>query len=160
MEHLHNAGVATFLRIHKDRPGVQNFLRKEDQAIGALNKALGSDYRDYLDYLERNPGDDAEFELPDLEALLAPAFVVRLKETEKREYCCNEFHLGLSELMRPVYIKYQDKCFTVWTKNGQVDVPLRLLDEFRQFLDENQIWHEDELEVARRKQPSAVHGED
>ena len=160
MKHLHNAGVTTFLRIHKDRPGVENFLRKEDQIIEAMNRSLDTDYRDYLDYLERYPEDDAEFKLPDLEALLAPVFVVKLKESEKSEYCCDQFTLGLGELMKPVYIKYQGEFFTVWTKDGQVEVPQRLLDDFRQFLDENQIWHEDELEIARRKQPSVVQGDD
>ena len=145
MEHLHNAGVATFLRIHKDRPGVQSVLRKEDQAIGALDKALGTDYRNYLDYLERNPGDDADMTVADLQALLGPVFIVGLNEVEKREYSSEEFVVRPNELLRPVYIKDEGEFFTVWGRDGRIDIPLRFLQEFRKFLRDNRIGCEDEF---------------
>jgi hypothetical protein len=34
---------------------------------------LGTDYKDYLDYLEVNIGDDAEFTMTQLEKLLKPS---------------------------------------------------------------------------------------
>ncbi len=148
MEHLHNAGVATFLRIHKDRPGVQSFLRKEDQIIGTMNKALRTGYRDYLDYLEKNPGDDADMTVTDLEALLGPVFVVGLNEIEKREYSSEEFAVRLNELLRPVYIKDEGEFFTVWGRDGRIDIPLRFLQEFRKFLRDNRIGCEDEFRAG------------
>jgi len=39
---------------------------------GAMNQSLGTDYRDYLDYLEDNIGDDAEWSMEELRALLKP----------------------------------------------------------------------------------------
>lgn len=70
MDHIHNETVLAFLKEHEDNPNVKSFLRKQNRAINAMNKELGTDYKDYLDYLEANIGDDAEFTMGELEALL------------------------------------------------------------------------------------------
>jgi hypothetical protein len=61
MDHIHNEAVLAFLQAHNDNPNVQRFLAKKKQTIEALNKELGTEYKDYFDYLEDNIGDDADF---------------------------------------------------------------------------------------------------
>lgn len=70
MDHIHNETVLAFLKEHKDNPNVKDFLRKQNHAIEVINKELGTNYKDYLDYLEANIGDDGEFTMGELEALL------------------------------------------------------------------------------------------
>jgi len=40
------------------------------EMIDRINKELGTDYRDYLSYIEDNIGDDASFTMEELKALL------------------------------------------------------------------------------------------
>jgi hypothetical protein len=70
MDHIHNETVLVFLQEHKDSPNVKNFLRKQNQAIDVMNKELGTGYKDYLDYVESNVGDDASLTMEQLEKLL------------------------------------------------------------------------------------------
>jgi hypothetical protein len=71
--HLHNSDVLTFLKLHIDNPNIANFLKRQKQIIKAMNKKCGTNYADYLDYLEENIGDDASFTVDELKALLRPA---------------------------------------------------------------------------------------
>jgi len=68
--HLHNSDVLTFLESHADNLGIMRFLEAQDKEIVKLNEELGDDYKDYLDYLARNIGDDASFTLVELKALV------------------------------------------------------------------------------------------
>ncbi len=63
--------VLAFLKLHKEHPNVRKLLAEEDADVAELNKSLGTDYRDFLDYLERNSGDDAPCTMGNLKALLA-----------------------------------------------------------------------------------------
>jgi len=72
MDHIHNEAVLTFLHAHKDNPNVQRFLAKQKEAMEALNKEIGSKYKDYFDYLVDNTGDDVDFTMDELKALLKP----------------------------------------------------------------------------------------
>jgi hypothetical protein len=72
MDHIHNETVLAFLKEHKDTPNVKDFLRKQNKAIHLMNGESGTDYQGYLDYLEANIGDDAEFTMGELTALLKP----------------------------------------------------------------------------------------
>ncbi len=145
MNHIHNEAVLAFLTAHHDDPHVKQFLGKQDQQIKVMNKDLGTKFRDYLDYLEANIGDDASFTMEELKGLLQPRFVIALDEQEKKEYCCEEFEIGIDELARPVYIKDEGDFFTIWDKDGRIDIPLRFLDEFRKFLRDNNVEYEDEF---------------
>ena len=144
MEHIHNETVLAFLKAHEGEPGVQRFIQEQDKQVKALNRELGTRYEGYLDYLEANIGDDASFTLEELKALLAPTFVVQLNEEEKAEYCYEEFEVNLGELVKPVYIKDEGDFFTVWGKEGRIDIPVRLLGKFREFLQEHRVQFEDE----------------
>ena len=46
--------------------------RSKSWQMGELNTELGTKYKDYLDYLEDNIGDDADFTMDELKALLEP----------------------------------------------------------------------------------------
>jgi hypothetical protein len=70
MDHIHNETVLAFLRVHKDNSNVINLLKKQNKAIHLMNRESGTDYSDYMDYLEANIGDDAEFTMAELETLL------------------------------------------------------------------------------------------
>ena len=70
MDHIHNEAVLTFLQAHKDNSNVQRLLAKKKRAIEALNREIGTKYKDYLDYLEDNIGDDASFTMDELRGLL------------------------------------------------------------------------------------------
>ena len=72
MDHIHNEAVLAFMQMHKDNPNVQRLLAKQKRAIEELNKELCTKYQDYLDYLEDNIGDDADFTMDELKALLEP----------------------------------------------------------------------------------------
>jgi hypothetical protein len=72
MDHIHNEAVLAFLQAHKGNPNVQRFLVKQKLGIEELNTELGTEYKDYLDYLEANIGDDADFTMDELKALLEP----------------------------------------------------------------------------------------
>ena len=72
MDHIHNEAVLAFMQAHNDNPNVQRFLAKQKLAIEELNKELGTKYQDYLDYLEGNIGDDADFTMDELKVLLEP----------------------------------------------------------------------------------------
>ena len=74
MDHIHNETVLAFLKGHKDNPNVRRFLRKQNHAVEVMNKELGTDYRNFLDYLEANIGDDAEFTMAQLEKLPKSGF--------------------------------------------------------------------------------------
>ena len=50
MDHIHNEAVLAFLQTHKDNPNVQGFLAKQKRAIEALNREIGTGYKDYLDF--------------------------------------------------------------------------------------------------------------
>ena len=49
---------------------MRDFLKKQNRAVRLMNRKSGTDYRDYLDYLKANIGDDAEFTMAELEELL------------------------------------------------------------------------------------------
>ncbi len=72
MDHIHNEAVLVFLEAHKDNPNVQRFLAKQKLGIEELNTELGTKYKGYLDYLKDNIGDDADFTMDELKALLKP----------------------------------------------------------------------------------------
>ena len=126
-----------------DNPDIKLFLEKQKKIIDSMNKKCGTDYTDYLDYLETNIGDDASFTMDELRALLRPRFQVELNEKEKKEWD-GDFEVGVDDLKKPVYIKDEGHFFTVWDKQGRIDIPVRLLDKFRKFLQDNHIKYEDE----------------
>ena len=68
--HLHNEAVLAFLRLHADREGVQEFVKEQDEAVEEMDKEGGTAYEGYADYLERNPGDDADVTMEELRMLL------------------------------------------------------------------------------------------
>ena len=70
MDHIHNETVLAFLNMHKDKPNIRDFLKKQNRAVRLMNRESGTDYRDYLDYLKANIGDDVEFSMAELEELL------------------------------------------------------------------------------------------
>ena len=144
MDHIHNEAVLAFLQAHKHNPNVQRFLAKKKLAVEAMNKSLGADYKDYLDYLEDNIGDDADFTMDELKALLRPTFEVKLSKQEQEDYEYDGFDIGVDELVRPVYIKDEGHFFTVWEEDGRVDIPVRLLRKFIAFLQENNVPYESE----------------
>ncbi|MFC1795276.1 hypothetical protein ACFL3Q_17035 [Planctomycetota bacterium] len=72
MDHIHNEDVLAFMQMHKDNQNVQRFLEKQKRAIEELNTELGTEYKGYLDYLKDNIGDDADFTMDELKALLKP----------------------------------------------------------------------------------------
>jgi len=72
MDHIHNEAVLAFMQMHKDNPNVQRLLAKKNRAIEALNREIDTAYKDYFDYLEDNIGDDADYTMDELKALLGP----------------------------------------------------------------------------------------
>ena len=144
---LHNSDVLTFLKLHMDNPSIKVFLEKQKKIIDSMNKKCGTDYADYLDYLEENIGDDASFTMDELKTLLRPRFQVKLNIKERKEFDYEDYEIGLDDLERPVYIKDEGQFFTVWDKRGRVDIPVRLLDKFRKFLQDNHIEYEDEYDM-------------
>ena len=146
MDHVHNEVVLAFLQTHTDNPNVQRFLAKQKQKINAINKSLSTDYKDYFDYLEDNIGDDADFTMEELKALLKPKFKIELSEEERTEFGYDDFALVVDDLIRPVYIKDEGDFFTVWDKDGRVDIPARLLGKFIAFLREFNVPYESEYD--------------
>lgn len=146
MDHIHNEVVLAFLQAHKDNPNVQRFLAKQKRAIEALNKEIDTEYKDYFDYLEDNIGDDADFTMDELKALLKPKFKIELSEGEKREFDYDGFDIVVDKLVKPVYIKDEGDFFTIWDKHGRVDIPTRLLGKFIAFLMENNVPYESEYD--------------
>ena len=146
MDHIHNEAVLAFLQTHKDNLNVQRFLAKQKPATEALNRELGTQYRDYLDYLADNIGDDADFTMDELKALLSLKFEVRLFEKERKEFGYDDFDIAAEELIGPVYIKDEGDFFTVWEKDGRVDIPVRLLRKFVAFLQNNGVPYESEYD--------------
>ena len=144
---LHNSDVLTFLKLHMDNPNIKVFLEKQKKIIDPMNKKCGTDYADYLGYLEENIGDDASFTMDELKTLLRPRFQVKLNIKERKEFDYEDYEIGLDDLERPVYIKDEGQFFTVWDKRGRVDIPVRLLDKFRKFLQDNHIEYEDEYDM-------------
>ena len=144
---LHNSDVLTFLKLNRDNPNIKVFLEKQKKIIDPMNKKCGTDYADYLDYLEANIGDDASFTMDELKTLLRPRFQVKLNIKERKEFDYEDYEIGLDNLERPVYIKDEGQFFTVWDKQGRVDIPVRLLDKFRKFLQDNHIEYEDEYDM-------------
>lgn len=145
MNHIHNEAVLAFLMAHQDNENVRRFIRKQDQEVRVMNNEFGTSYGGYIDYLAANIGDDASFTMDELKALLRPRFEIRLNEKEKKEYCCEEFEIGINEFVKPVYIKDEGDFFSVWSKDGRIDIPLRFLDDLRKFLRENKVEYEDEF---------------
>ena len=146
MDHIHNETVLAFLNVHKNKPNVRDFLKKQNRAIQLMNRESGTDYRDYLDYLEANIGDDAEFTMAELEALLRPRFEVKLLKKEKKEFRYKDFDIAADELIKPAYIKDEGDFFTVWVRKGRIDIPVRLLKRFVAFLKENGIPYQSEYD--------------
>ena len=144
---LHNSDVLTFLKLHIDNPNIKVFLEKQKKIIDSMNKKCGTGYADYLGYLEENIGDDASFTMDELKTLLRPRFQVKLNIKERKEFDYEDYEIGLDDLERPVYIKDEGQFFTVWDKQGRVDIPVRLLDKFRKFLQDNHIEYEDEYDM-------------
>ena len=144
---LHNSDVLTFLKLNRDNPNIKVFLEKQKKIIDPMNKKCGTDYADYLDYLEANIGDDASFTMDELKTLLRPRFQVKLNIKERKEFDYEDYEIGLDDLERPVYIKDEGQFFTVWDRRGRVDIPVRLLDKFRKFLQDNHIEYDDEYDM-------------
>jgi hypothetical protein len=155
MDHIHNETVLAFLKEHRDNPNVKDFLRRQGQVIRLINRESGTDYRDYLDYLEGNIGDDAEFTMAELEALLRPRFEVKLLKKEKKEFRYKDFDIAADELIKPVYIKDEGDFFTVWVREGRIDIPVRLLKKFVEFLKENGIPYQSEYDSWKERDLSA-----
>jgi len=147
--HLHNSDVLVFLKLHVDNPNIASFLKSQKPEIEEMNKEPGTDYTDYLDYLEANIGDDASFTMDELMALLKPVFHVELTEKEKKEWN-EDFEVNIDELEKPVYIKDEGGFFTVWDKQGRVDIPVRLLKKFKIFLRDNHIEYEDDESILEK----------
>ena len=84
--------------------------------------------------------------MDELKTLLKPKFKVKLYEKEKNEWD-RDFEVSIDDLKKPVYIKDEGHFFTVWEKQGRVDIPVRLLDKFRKFLRDNRIEYEDEYDM-------------
>ena len=84
--------------------------------------------------------------MDELKTLLKPKFKVKLYEKEKKEWD-RDFEVSIDDLKKPVYIKDEGHFFTVWEKQGRVDIPVRLLDKFRKFLQDNHIEYEDEYDM-------------
>lgn len=135
-----------FLKEHEDNPDVKSFLRKQNRAINAMNKELGTDYKDYLDYLEANIGDDASFTMAQLETLLRSRFEVKLLKKERKQFAYDDFDIVVDELTKPVYIKDEGDFFTAWCKEGRIDMPVRLLKKFVAFLKENGVPYQSEYD--------------
>ncbi len=146
MDHIHNEAVLAFLHAYKNNSNVQRFLAKQKQMIEAMNQSLGTEYKDYFDYLEDNIGDDAGFTTDELKALLQPRFEVTLLEKERNDFEYDYFDIAAEELIRPVYIKDEGDFFTAWEKDGRVDIPVRLLKRFIAFLRENNVPYESEYD--------------
>jgi len=144
---LHNSDVLTFLKLNRDNPNIKVFLEKQKKIIDSMNKKCGTDYADYLGYLEENIGDEASFTMDELKTLLRPRFQVILNIKERQEFDYEDYEIGLDDLERPVYIKDEGHFFTVWDKQGRVDIPVRLLEKFRKFLQDNHIQYEDEYTI-------------
>jgi len=144
--YLHNFDVLTFLKSHIDNPNIKVFLEKQKKIIDSMNKKCETDYTGYLDYLEANIGDDAPFAMDELKMLLRPRFQVILNTKERKEFDYEDYEIGLDDLEKPVHIKDEGQFFTVWDKRGRIDIPVRLLDKFRKFLQDNHIDYEDEYD--------------
>jgi hypothetical protein len=69
MTHLHNSDVLTFLRIHINNPKVRQHIKDQQEWIDDLNER-GFNYKDFLDYLEKNIGGDASYTEEELRELL------------------------------------------------------------------------------------------
>ena len=144
---LHNSDVLTFLKLHMDNPNIKVFLEKQKKIIDSMNKKCGTGYADYLGYLEENIGDDASFTMDELKTLLRPRFQVKLNIKERKEFDYEDYDISLDDIERPVHIKDEGQFFTVWDKQGRVDIPVRLLDKVRKFLQDNHIEYEDEYDM-------------
>ena len=70
MDHLHNSDVLMFFRAHSDNANIKKYIEEEQGSIDEVNAEFGTGYRDFLDYLESNIGDDVCFTFDDLMALL------------------------------------------------------------------------------------------
>ena len=146
MEHIHNETVLAFLLAHIEHPNVQRFLNQQKHEIQEMNQSLGTNYKDYIDYLEDNIGDDADWSIDQLKVLLRQHFEVKLSKEEQSDYECDSFDVYLDELIKPVYIKDEGDFFTVWEKQGRVDIPVRLLKQFIALLKENKVSHKSEYD--------------
>jgi len=151
MAHIHNETVLAFLKAHSENLNIQQFLAEQKRAIQAMNRSLGTRYRDYLDYLEDNSGDDADWSIDELKALLGPCFAVTLSKQEQSDYEGNGFEIILDELIKPVYIKDEGHFFSVWDKQGRVDIPVRLLKDFLGFLNEHGVAYQSEYDFCMRR---------
>jgi hypothetical protein len=70
MTHLHNSDVLNFLKLNKDNPNVKKHIEKQQGWIEELNEEFNMNYKDYLDYLEQNIGDDASYTMDELKELI------------------------------------------------------------------------------------------
>ena len=146
MDHIHNEAVLVFLNLHKENPNIKRFIKEQQKDINNLNKELNENYKDYLDYLESNIGDDASFTMDELKALLKPSFYVNLNKKEQKEFSYEGFEISIDELEKPVYIKDEGHFFSIQSKE-RIDIPLRFLNKFIKFLKENNVKYENEYEM-------------
>lgn len=72
-------------------------------------------------------------------------FQVALYKKEIGEWG-GDFKVCIRDLERPVYIKDEGAFFTVWEKQGRVDIPVRYLKRFIKFLQDNHIEYENEYD--------------
>jgi hypothetical protein len=126
---------------------IRRLLAQQKEQIHAMNQSIGTDYRDYLDYLEDNIGDDASWTMDQLQELLRPCFEVRLSKDEQDDYEYDSFLVNLDDLIKPVYIKDEGDFFSVWENQGRVDIPVRLLKSFLEWLKENGVGHKSEYDL-------------
>ncbi len=70
LDHIHNETVLTFLQMHNKNSAVKKYIAEQQTWIDEINAALDTKYKGYLDYLEANIGDDADFTMDELQELL------------------------------------------------------------------------------------------
>ena len=59
------------MKLHKSHPRIRRLLAREDAMVVEMNKVLGTDYENYVDYMERNKWNDAAYTVEELKALVA-----------------------------------------------------------------------------------------
>jgi len=69
-KHLHNSDVVTFLSEHKENPNIKKFLEQmQEEIVAELNEEFGTEYQNYIHYLNESSGDDASYTIKDLIAI-------------------------------------------------------------------------------------------
>lgn len=69
--HLHNKDVLDFLQKNITHPDIKGFIDYQKPFIDNVNKILKTKYKNYLEYLKDNKGDDSSFSMKYLKSLIA-----------------------------------------------------------------------------------------